>query len=76
MEDKRRFLGVRIPDSWNDVLIGALKTIVIGFAALVAWDWIESGDFDPVGVGSNAIVVGLALFILDAVLVSTMRTSR
>ena len=76
MKDTRRFLGVRIPDNWNDVLVGALKTIVIGFTALVAWDWIESGDFDPVGVASNAIVVGLALFILDAVLVSTMRTSR
>jgi hypothetical protein len=76
MEDTRRWLGVRVPDNWSDVLIGALKTIVIGFTALVAWDWIESGDFDPFGVGSNAIVVGLAIFILDAVLVSTVRTSR
>ena len=76
MEDTRRFLGVRVPDSWSDVLIGALKTIVIAFTALVAWDWVESGDFDPIGVGSNAIVVALALFVLDAILVSTMRTNR
>ena len=76
MEDTRRWLGVRVPDGWGDVMVGALKTIVIAFVALVGWDWIESGDFDPVGVGSNAIVVALALFVLDAILVSTMRTSR
>jgi hypothetical protein len=72
----RRFLGIRVPDGWDDVLIGALKTIVIAFVALVAWDWVESGDFDPVGVGSNAAVVALALFILDAVLVSTVSADR
>jgi hypothetical protein len=65
-----------VPDTWGDVLVGALRTIVIAFVALTAWDWVESGDFDPVGVGSNAAVVALALFILDAVLVSTMSSAR
>ncbi len=73
MEYTKRFLGIRIPSSWSDVLIGALKTIVIGFVALLAWDWIESGDFDPVGVVSNAIAVALGLLVLDAILIATDR---
>jgi hypothetical protein len=73
MEYTKRFLGVRIPSSWGDVLVGALKTIVIGFVALLAWDYIESGDFDPVGVVSNAIAVAIGLFVLDAILIATDR---
>jgi hypothetical protein len=76
MEYTRRWLGVRVPSSWGDIMVGTLKTIVIGFLALLAWDWFESGDFDPVGVVSNAIVVAFALLVLDAVLISTMRTER
>ena len=76
MQHTRRWLGIRVPDDWNDVVVGALKTIVIAFVALIAWDYVESGDFDPVGVGSNALVVALALLILDAVLVSTVSADR
>ncbi len=76
MQHTRRWLGVRVPDGWNDVVIGALKTTVIAFLALTLWDYVESGDFDPVGVGSNALVVALALLILDAVLVSTVSADR
>ena len=73
MEHTRTRFGVRVPNGWAEIAIGALKTLVIGFVALVVWDWIESGDFDPIGVGSNALVVALGLFVLDALLVSTNR---
>ena len=73
MEHTRKRLGVRVPSGWAEIAVGALKTMMIGFVALVVWDWFESGDFDPVGVASNALVVALGLFVLDAILVSTNR---
>lgn len=73
MEHTRKWLGVRVPSGWDDIAVSALKTIVIGFVALLAWDWFESGDFDPVGVVSNAVVVAVGLFVLDAILMSTDR---
>jgi hypothetical protein len=73
MEQTRRMLGVPIYGAWGDVAASALKTLVIAFVALIAWDWFESGDFDPVGVGSNAAVVAISLFVLDALL---MRAER
>jgi hypothetical protein len=73
---EKTVLGIRVPSGWGEIGAGLVKTLVIGFIALVAWDWIESGDYDPVGVGSNALMVGLALFILDAILFSTAGGSR
>ncbi len=69
----KRVLGITVPSSLNDALLAALKTVVIGFIALLAWDYLESGDFDPVGVVSNAIAVAVGVFILDAILVATDR---
>ena len=73
MQPTKTFLGVTIPGSWSEAALSALKTIVIGFVALLAWDYIESGDFDPAGVVTNAIAVAVGVFILDAILVATDR---
>jgi hypothetical protein len=74
--ESRTWLGVRVPSGWSEVAAGAVKTVVIAFVALIAWDWIESGDFDPMGVGSNAVMVAIGLFLLDAILVATASDSR
>ena len=73
MEDNKKWLGVRVPSGWGEVAVNALKTLVIGLLALIAWDWIESGDFDLIGVGSNAVVVAVSLLVTDALL---MRAGR
>lgn len=66
-------IGVRVTRGWNDVAINALKTLVIGFIALLAWDWLESGDWDPQGVASNAAVVAVSLFVLDTILLGSRK---
>jgi hypothetical protein len=76
MERTRTFLGVRVPSGWGEIGAGLLKTTVIGFVTLVLWDWVESGDYDPAGVMSNAVMVALGLFILDAILIGTFGTDR
>lgn len=73
MEHTKKWLGVRVPGGWDDVAVSALKTVVMGFIALLAWDWFESGDWDPMGVASNAAAVAVGLFVLDAILMSTDR---
>lgn len=73
MKHPKKWLGVRVPGGWDDVAVSALKTVVIGFIALLAWDWFESGDWDPRGVASNAAAVAVGLFVLDAILMSTDR---
>jgi hypothetical protein len=50
-------------------------TAVVAFVALLLWDQIESGDFDPAGVSSNAMAVGVGWFIVNAVL-AVMNRSR
>lgn len=65
--------NVRVSRGWNDVVLNAMKTLVVAFIALLAWDWFESGDFDPTGVGGNAAVVAMSLFVVDVILLSSRR---
>ena len=66
MESAKKHAGVS--GRGNDLIVLALKTVIVGFVALLIWDWFESGDFDPVGVGSNALAVAVGLVLVDFVL--------
>ncbi len=71
MHSTKNWLGV--PSGWDDVALRALKTAVVGFVALLLWDWLESNDLDPAGVATNAVAVAVGLFLLDAILMWTKR---
>jgi hypothetical protein len=64
------------PSGWGDLVVRALKTAVVGFVALVLWDWLEAGDFDPIGVASNAAAVTVGLLVVDAILMVSTRSTR
>jgi hypothetical protein len=46
---------------------------LVAFVALLLWDQIESGDFDPVGIASNAMAVAVGWLLLDTILALTHR---
>jgi hypothetical protein len=66
-------MGMAVPRGFKEVL---MRTIVIGlvaFVALLLWDGIESSDFDPVGISSNAMAVGVGYLVLLTILAVTFR---
>lgn len=73
-ETRRIWLGMAMPSGFKEVLIRTVMTAVVAFVALLLWDQIESGDFDPAGVSSNAMAVGVGWFIVNAVLALMYRS--
>ena len=67
------WLGMAISASFKEVLVRSLLTGLVAFVALLAWDAIESADFDPAGISWNAMAVAVGWLVLDAILMATLR---
>jgi len=72
-ETRRIWLGMAVPSGFKEVLVRTVVTALVAFVALLLWDGVESADFDPVGIGSNALAVGVGWLVLDTILAVTHR---
>jgi hypothetical protein len=66
-------MGMAVPSGFKEVLVRSIVTALVAFVALLLWDGIESSDFDPVGISSNAMAVGVGYLVLLTVLAVTFR---
>jgi hypothetical protein len=64
-----------VSSGFKEILVRTVMTALVAFVALLLWDGIESADFDPVGISSNAMAVGVGWFILDSILALTHRSN-
>ena len=73
-ETRRIWLGMAVSSGFKEVLMRTVIAALVAFAALLLWDQIESGDFDPVGISSNAMAVGVGFLVLETILTLTHRS--
>ena len=73
-ETRRIWLGMAVPSGFKEVLVRTIMAALVAFLALLLWDQIESGDFDPVGISSNAMAVAVGWFVLNTILALTHRS--
>jgi hypothetical protein len=64
-----------VSSGFKEILVRTVMTVLVAFVALLLWDGIESADFDPVGISSNAMAVGGGWFIADSILALTHRSN-
>ncbi|HEY7445454.1 MAG TPA: hypothetical protein VH701_23710 [Vicinamibacterales bacterium] len=72
-ETRRIWLGMAVPSGFKEILVRTVMAALVAFVALLLWDQIESGDFDPVGIASNAMAVAVGWLLLDTILALTHR---
>ena len=73
-ETRRIWFGMAVSSGFKEILVRTVMTALVAFLALLFWDQIESGDFDPVGISSNAVAVAVGWFVLDTILAMTHRS--
>ena len=73
-ETRRIWFGMAVSSGFKEILVRTVMTALVAFLALLFWDQIESGDFDPVGISSNAMAVAVGWFVLDTILAMTHRS--
>ena len=73
-ETRRIWLGMAVPSGFKEILMRTVMTGLVAFVALLLWDGIESADFDPVGISSNAMAVAVGWFVLDTILAMMHRS--
>ena len=56
------------PSAWGQVLFRTVSTAVIAFVVLQAKEYFDAGRFDTTGTGADALLIGGAVFLVNAVL--------
>ena len=56
------------PSAWGQVLFRTVSTAVIAFGVLQAKEYFDAGRFDTTGTGADALLIGGAVFLVNAVL--------
>ena len=72
-ETRRIWLGMAVPSGFKEILVRTVMAALVAFVALLLWDGIESSDFDPVGISSNAMAVGVGYLVLLTILAVSFR---
>jgi hypothetical protein len=59
---------IDVPAGWNAVLSRAATTALVAFAVLQGKEFYDTGRFDTPGTGADAVLIGVGMFAVSAVL--------
>ena len=59
---------IDIPAGWSQMMSRSVTTAVVAFLVLQAKEWVDAGAFDTPGTAVDAVLIAVALFLVNAVL--------
>jgi hypothetical protein len=59
---------IDIPARWSQMVSRSVTTAVVAFVVLQAKEWVDAGAFDTPGTAVDAVLIAVALFLVNTVL--------